>query len=383
MASFQKYKTKDGYKWLFKARTTIDPKTGKKKQTTKRGFNTKKEAQMAAAELEKKLYTGTFVEETNITFESFIPVFLKEYSKRAKVSSVRIREKESKILNKYLANIKLKDVTRLKYQTILNNLTEEGYAYNTMDGVHSTGRMLFKKAIELNLITRNPTEHTSLIKKIETVDELEKKKKDIKYLEKEELANFLLTTKTKGLNNDYVFFTLLAYTGMRSGELLALKWSDIDFRKLTISITKTMYNPSNNENYMLLTPKTKGSIREIKIDNFIVNLLKDHLLQQRKIGDFQFVISKEDGYPEVPHTPGRRMRRLLKLSFIEKNVTPHSLRHTHTSLLIEAGVGIKEIQQRLGHTDIETTMNIYAHMTKDMEEIASQKFSDLMSSFMK
>lgn len=72
-------------------------------------------------------------------------------------------------------------------------------------------------------------------------------------------------------------------------------------------------------------------------------------------------------------------KRLLKLSVIEKHVTPHSLRQDHTSLLIDAGVGVKEIQQHLGHTDINTTMNIYAHMTKNMEEKASQKFSELMT----
>lgn len=73
-----------------------------------------------------------------------------------------------------------------------------------------------------------------------------------------------------------------------------------------------------------------------------------------------------------------RLKRLLKKAGIERNITPHSFRHTHTSLLIEAGVVIKEIQQRLGHSDINTTMNIYAHMTKNMVEKASQQFSKLM-----
>ncbi|MCF6411504.1 tyrosine-type recombinase/integrase [Alkalihalobacillus sp. EGI L200015] len=94
-----------------------------------------------------------------------------------------------------------------------------------------------------------------------------------------------------------------------------------------------------------------------------------------------FVFAKETnnpGYPEFLKTVNTRMQRLLKLSVINKKLTPHSLRHTHTSLLIEAGVGIKEIQQRLGHGDINTTMNIYAHITENMEEKASQKFSELM-----
>ncbi|GLI89736.1 tyrosine-type recombinase/integrase [Bacillus subtilis] len=69
---------------------------------------------------------------------------------------------------------------------------------------------------------------------------------------------------------------------------------------------------------------------------------------------------------------------MLKMAGIEKNITPHSFRNTHTSLLIEAGVGIKEIQQRLGHSDINTAMNIYAHMTANSEEKASHQFSELM-----
>lgn len=76
-----------------------------------------------------------------------------------------------------------------------------------------------------------------------------------------------------------------------------------------------------------------------------------------------------------------RVRKCLSsipMSSLIVCTTPHSFRHTHTSLLLEVGVGIKEIQQRLGHTDINTTMNIYAHMTSNMEEKASQKFDKLM-----
>jgi integrase len=136
----------------------------------------------------------------------------------------------------------------------------------------------------------------------------------------------------------------------------------------------------------LLTPKPRGSIRSIKIDSNVMKLLKVHKAQQNdlkmytrdKYLDKDFIITRPSGHPEIIKTIQNRMQRLLKLANIKKNVTPHSFRHTHTSLLIEAGVGIKEIQQRLGHTDIETTMNIYAHMTKNMEEKASQKFSELM-----
>ncbi len=120
-------------------------------------------------------------------------------------------------------------------------------------------------------------------------------------------------------------------------------------------------------------------------------LLKKHKAEQNEIKmrmrdkyhDNDFVFARPSGYPEVMKKVEQRMKRLLKIAKIDKQVTPHSLRHTHTSLLVESGVGIKEIQQRLGHTDIKTTMDIYAHMTKKLEEKASQKFSELMRSFIK
>ncbi|WP_051633584.1 site-specific integrase [Bacillus sp. UNC41MFS5] len=186
---------------------------------------------------------------------------------------------------------------------------------------------------------------------------------------------------------DTLVFSVLTYTGLRIGELLALKWTDFNEKQGTIRITKTIYNPTKHiEKYQLLTPKTKGSACTIRIDDILVSMLKKHKAKQNDIKlknrlvykDNGFIFSREDGYPQLRKLVENRLKRLLKKAGIEKNITPHSFRHTHTSLLIEAGVGIKEIQQRLGHTDINTTMNIYAHMTANMEEKASQQFSKLM-----
>ncbi|MFD4819380.1 tyrosine-type recombinase/integrase [Peribacillus butanolivorans] len=125
----------------------------------------------------------------------------------------------------------------------------------------------------------------------------------------------------------------------------------------------------------------------MRIDEMLINMLKKHQLKQNEIKlknrlvyqDNGFIFARENGHPQLRKVIETRLKRLLKKAEIEKNITPHSFRHTHTSLLIEAGVGIKEIQQRLGHTDINTTMNIYAHMTaNNMEEKASQQFSKLM-----
>ncbi|WP_258832656.1 site-specific integrase [Peribacillus frigoritolerans] len=189
------------------------------------------------------------------------------------------------------------------------------------------------------------------------------------------MKTFLRITKEQGLYLDYLCFATLAYTGMRLGEMLALKWTDLDFTKKTIRITKTYYNPNNKSiGYQLLTLKTKKSIRTIVIDDGLVALFKAHKREQMKLKMKQRLIYENQDFifaENICHP------RVMKHLDVDKHIPPHSFRHTHTSLLIEAGAGVKEIQERLGHSDINATMNIYAHMTKNPEEKTSHKFSEL------
>jgi integrase len=398
MASIKKYQKKDGSTaYMFKADLPPDPRTGKRRQTTRRGFKTKKEAQLAAAKLLEEVTTGTYIQEENILFKDFANEWLKMYEIEGsvKISSVRARKHEVNNLIHYFANTKIKNITKKMYQDSLNDLKNRGYADNTINGIHTAGRMIFKKAIELDLIKNNPTEYAKVPRTQETVETIESQDEAVKYLEKEQLAVFLDTAKEKGLERDYIIFLVLSYSGMRVGELVSLKWKDIDFSEHTISITKTYYNPTNNtKKYQLLPPKTKGSIRTIDMDPFVLEELKRYRYKQNEIKmlfrdvyyDKDFVFAKVEnnpGYPEFIKTIENRMRRILKLSGLDDTLTPHSLRHTHTSLLAEAGVGLQEIMDRLGHVDDKTTKNVYLHVTKTMKKEASQKFGELMKSFLK
>jgi integrase len=395
MAYVKKYQTKKSERWMYIVENGIDPQTGNRRRIVKKGFSKQKEAKDALKEFERKT-SGKKFEDTNLTFEEMAEEWLDFYSETdVKISTIRVRNHEIGHLNRYFAKYKIKDITKRLYQNALNDLKKkEQLAHNTISGIHGTARMIFKRAMEQDLLLADPTEYAFIPKDKKTVEDIENQKVEDKYLEKHELKAFLDTAKTQGEIDDYVIFLTLAWTGLRAGELLALKWKDIDFEENTINITKTYYNPKNNtKDYKLLPPKTKGSIRKIDVEVEVIDALQKLRLKQKKIKlqvgkdyyDKDFVFGRLNapyfGYPHFIKTIENRMQSLFKKTpSINKRLTPHSLRHTHTSLLAEAGVELLEIMDRLGHTEDETTTQVYLHITKDRKKEASQKFAQLMRS---
>ncbi|MDW7614280.1 site-specific integrase [Peribacillus simplex] len=395
MAYVKKYQTKKGERWMYVVENGIDPQIGNRRRIVKKGFSKQKEAKDALKEFERKT-SGKNFEDTNLTFEKMAEEWLDVYSETdVKISTIRVRNHEIGHLNRYFAKYKIKDITKRLYQNALNDLKKkEQLAHNTISGIHGTARMIFKRAMEQDLLLTDPTEYAFIPKDKKTVEDIENQKVEDKYLEKHELKAFLDTAKTQGEIDDYVIFLTLAWTGLRAGELLALKWKDIDFEENTINITKTYYNPKNNtKDYKLLPPKTKGSIRKIDVEDEVTDALQKLRLKQKEIKlqvgkdyyDKDFVFGRLNapyfGYPHFIKTIENRMQSLFKKTpSINKRLTPHSLRHTHTSLLAEAGVELLEIMDRLGHTEDDTTTQVYLHITKDRKKEASQKFAKLMRS---
>ncbi|MCY9737943.1 site-specific integrase [Paenibacillus alvei] len=391
-----------GASWAYIVDVGTNPVTGQRKQKKKGGFKTKTEAQDHLAIFIAENSQGTYVEEKKISFEDYAVEWIKEYElvRQVKPGTVRVRNHEIGNLNKYMAKLRLKDITSDIYQKSLFSMKNElELADNTIDGIHRTGRMIFKRAVEKGIIKNDPTAAVTPPKSIATVEQLENEKQLPNYLEKEELGLLLKYCKERGLEQDYTIFWLLSYSGMRVGELCALKWRNIDLENGTIKITKTYYNPTNNvKNFLLVPPKTKKSIRKIIIDDDTISRLKEHRIWQDVIknkykdsyfeDDFVFVVtpnhkSKDVGYPIYIKLVENRMDRLLKLSKLNTDLTPHSLRHTHVSLLAEAGVSLEQIMDRIGHSDDETTTMIYLHITEPRKKEASQKFQELMRSLPK
>lgn len=380
-----------GSKWSFIVDIGKDPETGKRRQKGKGGFNTKEEAEAAAAALITKVNQGTYVRETNILFKDmpnkWLPIYIDKVA--PKPSTLRLRLYGINKLLKYFAHIKLKNITEDMYQAALNDLKQEGLTRSTIEGIHTTAKMIFKLAVDKRMITANPTENAYIKKDKQIIIESDKDELP-NHFEKDELALFLKVATQHGLFMDELIFITLSYTGIRVGELVALKWKDINVDKKIISITKTYYNPRNNtKEYQLLPPKTSKSRRKIMVDEVVIDAFKKHKEKQAKIiawmGDsyhddgFIFAnVNRYPGYPILIKLVEMRMKRLLNKAGLNTSLTPHSLRHTHTSLLAEAGVEFEEIMDRLGHIDDDVTRKIYLHITEEMKKEASEKFSKLM-----
>ncbi|WP_096186854.1 tyrosine-type recombinase/integrase [Evansella halocellulosilytica] len=283
MARIYKKKTKKGIRWGYRVYLGKDPVTNKELKKAKEGFLTQKDAKLAAALVERQAHRGEFLQPSNITVEKVYLDWEKHYaSQGAKESSVRARRIAFKhVLNKF-SNTPIQKINKKAYQDVIDELAEK-FSSNYISSIHSSAHMFFDYALHNKLVNEVPTKDIRLPKKRKTVDELEENQHTIqqKFLEKEELEEFLKKTKEIGLEGDLLTFTLLSYTGMRVGEMVALKWPDIDFVKHTVRIVKTYYNPTNNKTkYKLLTPKTDGSIRTITIDPLVIELLKKHKAEQ-------------------------------------------------------------------------------------------------------
>ena len=376
----KKVKTKSGSVWECVEDGPPNPTTGRRRQIKRRG-KTRVEAKKRVEEILNSLLDDgiDYRVSTVMTFDKVAHTWLEVYAATGvKRGSIRIREKEINLLNEYLARAPITDITHYMYQNLLIDLDKRGYARSTISGVNTCANMIFKYAKRNKLIKENPREDAIVPKKKVSIKDLEENSIKESFFESEELDKFLNAVLSIGLDLDKEWFFTLAFSGMRPGELVALKKSDLNFNKNTIRISKTLYSEKNNmKEYLLDTTKTNRS-RIIDMDESIMKMLKQlvrsnarHKMKYRTVvedfHDEDFVFQRYNGYPFLTKNLSSRMKRLLKYSEVKKELTPHSFRHTHISMMTEAGAELSTIMERVGHIDPNTTLKVYTHVTEKMK----------------
>ena len=274
----KKYKKKDGTtSYMFKKYLGIDPVTKKRKETTRRGFSTLKEAKIALAKLEIDFEENGFSpEKRKRTYQEVFDEWYKlVYKNRVKESTYwnTLIPFEKHILPA-LGNLKIDNVSVTFCQKLANNWSRE-HPKRFKRYLNYAG-MVFKYAETLDEIKKNPLDRII----IPVVFDDERAKKN--FYSREELLAFLAAYKKVDQPKRYTLFLLLAYTGLRKGEALSLTWRDIDFKRKTITINKTLASGKNGAR-LIQRPKTKASNGTISIDDTVINALKEWRAQQNNI----------------------------------------------------------------------------------------------------
>lgn len=357
-----------------------DPLTGKKIRTRRRGFSSALEANIELKRLELSLSEGNKIHrEEAKRFSEIYDLWFENYKKKVKESTwVETRTVFKVHILPIFGDMYIDKIDVTICQKYVNLWSDE--SPKTFKKFKNYVSNILHYAMTLELINKNPM-------KIITVprgEEIKIEKKIIPFFEKNELISFLEAAKQES-DFSFTLFHLLAFTGMRKGEALALTWNDVNFHEMTLSINKTIARGDNYRLYVSST-KTKAGNRTISLDSETLSILKSWRLTQKKemkyfnintIKKGQLIFPNEKNELYSPATVKHWLNKIIRKNNF-KQISPHGFRHTHASLLAESGADLKDIQARLGHADIQTTANIYTHVTKAKRDATADRLSNFM-----
>jgi integrase len=386
-------RSRDGrYTFRYSESGKIDPLTGKAKRVQKESISypTAKEAYDAKILFESDRLRGKKTITKKLLLGSWNKKWLQDYEveRGVKPSTIATRKFALTVLEKHFGEAcVLGDISKAEYQTMLNTLKKKGMTEGSIKTVHSGCSTMFRDAVRKEVIPESPTAGAVVPKMAQNTVVLgdEDESELPEYLEKDELKTFLQLARFRCSTPHYVAFVLLAYTGLRIGELGALQRADIDRKTKTVRINKTLYFDSKVSQWQLLTPKAKASKRNIRYGDTLAKALEllekwrsdeygDRTIQKGK-PDFLFTSIRNPEYPLVAEGLRSDMREILKLANLPSSLTPHSLRHTHVSLLAaNPKITLAEIQARVGHKNGSTVTNIYTHVTKSRRKEIADDF---------
>lgn len=360
MPVYQDKKTK---LWSYRVYATNEWEV--RKQYEKKGFRTKKEAQSAEIELletfkrrkeelkEENNNSNILFEELWVNYEKYIRLKQKRQSYRKTVS------KFNNHILPYFSKYPINKINASVYTRWQIEIESKGYKHKYNTSLHSSMVTILNYAIKFYDLKEN------IASKIGNFSKKNELSKNVDFWTLEEFNKFIDVVD----DNVYkLFFETLYYTGLRQGECLALTWND--FQDNYLNINKTISKEKVDGEYIINTPKTPGSIRKVSLDDDLIQKLKEFQEVSEKMIGFEkdwFIFYGLN--PLSPTTIARKKNTYCEKSGVKK-IRIHDFRHSHASLLLSLGVPITVISKRLGHTDINMTLNTYSHLIPKDEDKA-------------
>ncbi|MER5671944.1 tyrosine-type recombinase/integrase [Pseudonocardia alni] len=339
------------------------PAVGGKRSTMRRsGFTTKKAARAALDEAVQRLDGGVVVDDRE-TLGQYLEGWLVERQRSMKPTSyARYRDYVRNDIVPALGTRPLEKITHAHVATLITDLERSGRGAVTIHRIHATLRSALSDAVKRRRLMHNPAIHAVL----PTVEKTEKGGWTVA-----EAIGFLAHVHDAG-ERDADLFELLIGTGLRKGEALALRWSDVDTAARIAHVRQTLSSVDNSR-LVFTAPKTKGSAAGVGLSKRVVEALRRQRERQdrdrARWGDayatHDLVFARDNGEPLRPEYVLRKFRALTDAAGLPR-VRVHDLRHLAASMMIAAGVPLPIVSKTLRHSTVSITSDVYSHLTADV-----------------
>lgn len=351
----------------------------------------KKDADKYLAKKLNEKNLGEFIEPAAMPLNAFLEKWLHEVAK-LKVRQSTFDSYEFKIkrhVKETIGKKRLCDLEAYDIQKLYNDMSANGLSAKSIRHMHNIINPALKQAVRWKLLKHNPCELCELPKLV---------RHEMQYFTRDEVSTFLEHAKA---DRYYAAFVLAIETGMRIGEYLALKWQDIDFENSRLSVRRGLV-PRKGGGFAFTEPKTTRSVRSIPLTQSTIAILKAHRRAQYEAKmairdvyeDLDLLFPTEIGTPTLDgNLDKRHFKKIIKAANetitkanvengddkpLLKTIRLYDLRHTCATLLLSKGVNPKVVSERLGHSSIALTLDIYSHVLPDMQNEATGIMENLM-----
>jgi integrase len=368
-----------GTTWSYVVDVGRDPANGRRRQRTKGGFVTRKEAEQALAEVIRDLGRGTYVGRDPQTVAEWVDRWLPSMASKIRSSTLRDYEQGLGRVTARLGHVRLQDLRPLDIEELYASLLADGHRYGgglspkSVRNVHIALRRSLADAERFGLVQRNVA---ALVKAPSP------QRRELATWTADEVRTFLDSVAGTRLAAAY---RLLATTGMRRGEVLGLRWSNVDLDAARLQVNQSL--TVVKQELVWAPPKTARSRRSLSLDDATVAAVRQHRRRQNEArlalddswADNDLVFCDEAGRELHPDRFSRAFTSAAKRAGV-RVIRLHDLRHTWATLALQAGIHPKVVSERLGHATTGITLDVYSHVQPELDAHAASAVAELFSS---